>query len=175
MSSETRILGKNADVEYKEGEVASGATVYPGMVIEVTGETSGGAGAGTPTVQPVSTIEKTHENLRVALEPDTPPHANDADLPRQHEYDAGEHIQFAVVKPGGRVQNALLANGNDLATAAEANVSYDDALATNDDGSLKTATGSDDALCRARKAVDNSGGSGSEGPGDMARIDVEAI
>jgi hypothetical protein len=175
MSSETRILGKNSDeVVYREGEVASGATVYPGMVIEETGTTST-AGEDTPTVQPVGTIEKTHENLRVALTPSSPPHANDADIPRQHEYDAGEHIQYAIVPSGVRVQNALLANGNDLTTASEANVSYDDALATNDDGSLKNATSSDDALCRAREAVDNSGGSGTEGPGDMARIDVEAI
>lgn len=174
MSSETRILGKNAEYTVEEGEVASGATVYPGMVLEKTGTTTT-AGADTPTVQPVGTIEKTHESFRVALPPDTPPHANDADIPRQHEYDAGEHIEFAVVQPGGQVQNALLANGVDLTTASEATIAYDDALATNDDGALKNATGSDDALCRAREAVDNSGGSGSEGPGDMSRITVEVI
>lgn len=174
MSSDTRILGKNADYTTEEGEVASGATIYPGMVVELTGTTTT-AGADTPLVQPVGTIEKTHENLRVALTPDTPPHANDADIPRQHEYDAGEHVEFAVVKSGSRVQNALLANGADLATASEATAAFDDALATNDDGSLKTATGADDALCRARQAVDNSTGTGSDGPGDMARIVVEAI
>jgi len=173
--SETTILGKNCDVEYREGEVASGATVYPGMVLEETGTTSSGAGEPTPTVQPISTVEKADESFRVALTPAAPPHANDADIPRQHEYDAGEHIQYAVVEPGSEVQNALLANGNDLATASEANVSYDDVLAPNDDGAVKTATSTDAGFARAREAVDNSGGSGTEGPGDMARLRVEVI
>lgn len=174
MSSETRILGKNAEYVTLEGVVASGATIYPGMLVEETGTDGSGAGAPTPTVQPISTVEKAHETLRVALPPDTPPHADNTAIPRQHEYTAGEHVEYAIVY-AGRVQNALVANGNDLTTAAEATISYDDALASNDDGSLKTATGTDDAVCRARAAVDNSTGSGTEGPGDMKRIDVEAI
>lgn len=159
--------------EYEEAEVASGSTIYPGMVVEKTGENSDYE--ETPTVQPVSSIEKAHENFRVALTPESPPRGDDADIPRQHEYDAGEVIQIAVCQPGCQVQNALLANGNDLATASEANVSYDDALAANDDGALKNATGTDDALARAREAVDNSAGGGSEGPGDMSRINVEVV
>lgn len=159
--------------EVEEAEVAPGETIYPGMILEKTGENSDYE--ETPTVQRVSTIEKSHENFRIALTPDAPPRGDDADIPRQHEYEAGESIQVAVCQPGCKVQNALLANGADLATASEANVSYDDALASNDDGGLKNATGTDDALCRAREAVDNSAGAGSEGPGDMSRINVEVI
>ncbi|MFC6975812.1 hypothetical protein ACFQL1_15870 [Halomicroarcula sp. GCM10025709] len=166
--SETLILGKNAQYTCLEGEVASGATVFPGMLVEETGTTPT-TGEDTPTVQPVSTVEDAHSPVLVALTPDTPPHANDADIPRQHEYDAGEHIEYAQVY-AGEIQNLLVANGADLATASEANISYDDALATNDDGAVKNATGTDDGILRAREAVDNSGGSGSDGPGDMARI-----
>jgi hypothetical protein len=173
MTSETRVLGKNAQYNTLEGEVASGETIYPGMLVEETGTTSS-AGADTPTVKPVATVEKTNAVVLIALPPDTPPHANDSDLPRQHEYDAGEHIEYARVY-AGRVQGALLANGNDLATASEANISYDNPLAPNDDGSLKESTTGDATLARAREAVDNSGGSGSEGPGDMARIDMEVL
>lgn len=171
--SRTLILGKNAEYTYKEGEVASGNTVYPGMIVEETGTTSS-AGSDTPTVRPVNSIEKIGENFRVALTPDSPPHANDSDDPVQHEYDAGEHIQYATVY-AGRVQGALLANGNDLATASDANVSYDDALGTNDDGALQITTAAGTVLARAREAVDNSGGSASDGPGDMARIEVEVV
>lgn len=171
--SRTLILGKNAEYTYKEGEVASGETVYPGMVVEETGTTSS-AGSDTPTVRPVNSVEKIGENFRVALTPDAPPHANDSDDPVQHEYDAGEHIQYATVY-AGRVQGALLANGNDLSTASEANVSYDDLLGTNDDGALQITSAGGSGLARAREAVDNSSGSGSDGPGDMARIEVEVV
>lgn len=173
MTSRSTVLGKNAHYTTKEGEVASGETVYPGMVVEETGTTST-AGADTPTVRPVNSIEKIGENFRVALVPDTPPHANDTDDPVQHEYDAGEHVEYATVY-AGRVQGALLANGNDLASASDANVSYDNALGTNDDGALQITTAAGSVLARAREAVDNSGGSGSDGPGDMARIDVEVV
>jgi hypothetical protein len=174
MSSRSLILGKNAEYSTKEGEVATGATVYPGMIVEETGTVSGGAGADTPTVRPVNSVEKIGENFRVALVPDTPPHANDADDPVQHEYGAGEHIEYATVYVG-RVQGALLANGADLTTASDANISYDDALGTNDDGALQLTTAAGSVLARAREAVDNSAGSGSDGPGDMARIEVEVV
>lgn len=171
--SRTLILGKNAEYTYKEGQVASGSTIYPGMIVEETGTTPS-AGSDTPLVQPVSSIEKIGENFRVALTPDAPPHANDPDDPVQHEYDAGEHIQYATVY-AGRVQGALLANGADLATASDANIAYDDALGTNDDGSLQLTTAAGSVLARAREAVDNSSGSGTDGPGDMARIEVEVV
>jgi hypothetical protein len=173
MSSETRILGKNAEYTCLEGEVASGETVYPGMVIEETGTTAS-AGADTPTVRPVNSIEKIGESMRVALTPDTPPHANDADIPREHEYDAGEHVEYAVVY-AGQVQNALLADGGVLETATDADVSYDDALGTNDDGTLQITTAAGSILCRAREAVDNETGGGGEGGVDAARITVEVV
>jgi len=173
MTSRSRILGKNAQYICLEGEVASGETIYPGMVVEETGTTST-AGADTPTVRPVNTIEKSHEVFRVATVPDTPPHANDSDDPVQHEYDAGEHVEYAIVY-AGRVQGALVADGGVLGTSSEADISYDDALATNDDGTLKNATGTDDGIARAREAVNNSSGGGGEGGVDAARIDVEVL
>lgn len=169
--SDSLILGKNAEYVYKEGEVATGATVYPGMIVEETGTTSS-AGADTPTVQPVSSVEKIGENFRVALTPDAPPHANDTDVPIEHEYDAGEHIQYATVY-AGRVQNAILADGGVLASSSDANVSYDDALGTNDDGTLQITTAGGSVLGRARESVDNSTGGGGAGGVDGARIDVE--
>lgn len=172
--SDSLILGKNAEYVTKEGEVASGETVYPGMVVEETGTYSGGAGAGTPLVRPVNSVEKIGENFRVALTPDTPPHANDADLPIEHEYDAGEHVEYATVY-AGRVQNAILADGGVLGSASDANVSYDDLLATNDDGTLQITTAGGSGLARAREAVDNSTGGGGQGGVDGARIDVEVV
>lgn len=172
--SDTRILGKNAKYVTLEGKVASGKTIYPGMIIEETGTYTGGAGAPTPLVQPVSTQDKVGENFRVALPPDTPPHNDDADLPRQHEYTEDEHIEYAVVY-AGRVQNALLANGSDTDATSDANIDYDERLGTFSDGSLQLTSTAGATLARAREDVDNSGGSGTEGVGDMARIDVEVV
>lgn len=170
--SDTLILGKNAKYVTKEGEVASGATVYPGMVVEETGVYSGGAGAETPLVQPVSSVEKLGENFRVALTPDTPPHANDADTVIEHEYDAGEHVEYATVY-AGRVQNALIADGGVLSSSSDADVAYDDALGTNDDGTLQITSAGGSVLARARESVDNSTGGGGSAGVDAARIDVE--
>lgn len=173
--SETTILGKDADYATKEGQVATGATVYPGMIVEETGTVTGGAGAATPTVQPASSVEKIGESFRVALVPDTPPHANDADVPIEHEYDAGEHVEYAVVRAGSRVQNALLADGTALTTAADATIAFDDALGTNDDGTLQLTTAAGSVLARAREPVDNSGGTGGQGGVSAKRIDVEVV
>jgi hypothetical protein len=172
--SETKILGSNAEYNHKEGEVGSGETIYPGMLVEETGTISGGAGEPTPTVQRIDTVEQAESVVLVALTPDTPPHANDADIPRQHEYDAGEHIEYAKVY-SGEVQNLLLANGGDLGSASDADISYDAPLAPNDDGAVLQSGTNDATLFRSREVVDNSGGSGSEGPGDMARIRAEVL
>jgi len=171
--SDSLVLGKNAEYVTKEGEVASGETVYPGMIVEETGTTTS-AGADTPTVRPVNSIEKIGENFRVALTPDTPPHANDADVPIEHEYDAGEHVEYATVY-AGRVQNAILADGGVLGASSDANVSYDALLGTNDDGTLQITTAAGSGLARAREAVDNSSGGGGQGNVDGARIDVEVV
>jgi hypothetical protein len=171
--SQSKILGKNAEYVHLEGVVASGATIYPGMIVEETGTTTS-AGADTPTVQPVDSIEKIGESFRVACVPDTPPHANDADVPIEHEYDAGEHVEYAVVY-AGRVQNAILADGGVLGSSSDADISYDDALGTNDDGTLQLTTAAGSVLARAREAVDNSTGGGGAGGVDGARIDVEVV
>lgn len=170
--SDVEIIG-NGEYEYEEGVVASGATVYPGMIVEVTGENSDYE--ETPQVQPVSSVEKIGENFRVALTPDTPPKGNDTDIPRNHEYTAGESIQYAVVQDGAIVQNALVADGTGLATASDATIAYDDALGTNDDGSLQLTTAAGSILCRAREAVDNSTGNGSEATGSLKRINIEVV
>jgi len=46
---------------------------------------------------------------------------------------------------------------------------------TNDDGAVLQSGTVDATLFRSREAVDNSTGSGSEGPGDMARIRAEVL
>lgn len=174
MSSNAQILGKDTDEKKKEGEVASGNTIYPGMVVEETGTTST-AGADTPTVRPINNVEKLNEDFQVALVPRTPPHANDTDIPIEHEYDAGEHIEYAVVDEGARVQNALIADGGVLSSSGDANISYDDALASNDDGALKKSSTAGSIMARAREAVDNSGGSGDQGGISAKRIDLEVV
>lgn len=174
MTSRSRVLGKNAEYYIVEGEVASGETIYPGMLVETTGTVST-AGADTPTFQVVDTIEQVNSMPYFATVPDTPPHANDSDDPVQHEYDAGEHIEVARVY-AGEVQGALLANGNDLSSSSEANVSYDNVIASNDDGAIKQSSSAADAtFARAREAVDNQSGGGSDGPGDMKRIRIEVL
>ena len=168
--SRTEIIG-NGEYEYKEGQVASGKTVYPGMVLEETGKTSG----GESIVQPVSSVEKIGESFRVALTPESPPKGDDTDLPRNHEYEAGENVQFAVCQPGTVVQNALVADGTGITTAADATVTYDNALGANSDGSLQKTTAAGSVLCRAREAVDNSTGNGTEATGSLKRITIEVV
>lgn len=170
--SDVKILG-SGDYHYTEAEVASGQTIYPGMVVEVTGYKSDYV--ETPLVQPVSSVEKIGENFRVATEPDTPPRGADADLPRNHEYGAGENVEIAVCYPGAIVQNALVADGTTLTTAADATVGVDDALGSNDDGSLQVTTAAGSVLCRARESVDNSTGNGTEATGTLKRINIEVV
>jgi hypothetical protein len=86
-------------------------------------------------------------------------------------YDAGNHIEFRVYRPGDLVENALLAAGGDLATASEATVTVGDPLAFNDDGSLKLATVAGAEEAQAREDVDNSGAAA----GERARISVEVL
>lgn len=173
--SDVKILG-SADSElysYQEGVVAAGETIYPGMIVEKAGENSDYE--ETPEFQPVSSVEKIGENFMVALEPDTPPHSNATGDPIQHAYSAGESVQVAVCQPGCAVQNALLADGGVLTTASDATVAYDDALGSNDDGTLQKTTAGGSVLCRAREAVDNSTGGGGAGGVDAARINVEVV
>jgi hypothetical protein len=173
--SDAKILAAsdNSLFTYEEAEVASGSTIYPGMAVEKTGENSDHE--ETPTVQPVSSADKVGENFIIALTPRAPPRGADSDIPIEHEYDAGESVQIAVCQPGCEVQNALLADGTGLATSAEANVSYDDRLGSSSDGSLKNTSTAGATLCRAREAVDNSGGGGDQGGISAERLNVEVV
>lgn len=173
--SRTLIFGRDHgdDVPYKEGEVASGATIYPGMILEVSGTNSD----GEPLVQPVSTVDKLGAPVRIALTPESPPKTSsaDSDIPRQHEYSAGEHIQYQVARPGDVIQNALLADGGVLGTASNADVSIGDSLGTNDDGTVKITSTGGAVFGEALEAVDNSAGGGGEGGVDAARLEFEVV
>jgi hypothetical protein len=159
-----RIIGKayGSDTAYKEGEVASGNTIYPGMLLEVTGDN----GDGDPTLAPVSTVDA-EVPFRVALVPESPPKGNDSDDPIEHEYSAGENVQYYVARAGDEIQNALLGNGENVSGLPQA-------LGANSDGSLATTTTNGATLARALEDIDNSGGS-DQGGISAARIDVEVV
>lgn len=175
--SDTKILGETDSslYEYEEAEVATGTTIYPGMVLEKNGENSDYE--ETPTVQPVQTADEIGRNFIVALEPDAPPRGADSDIPREHEYDAGESIQIAVCQPGCEVQNALLCAATNNSSAGDSKVdSYDDPLTTNNDGGLAQHSKAGAIMARAREAsVDNSGNAGTEGGIQGLRINVEVV
>jgi len=160
--SNAKVIGKayGDDTAYKEGEVASGATVYPGMLLEITGSNSD----GDPTLQPVSTVDA-EVPFRVALPPESPPKGADSDVPIEHEYSAGENCQYYVARSGDQIQNALLANGEDTGSLPQA-------LGTSDDGSLATTTTNGATLAWTLEDLDNSGGS-DQGGISAARINVE--
>jgi len=152
---------------YLEGEVASGETITPGMVVEQTGLNSN----DEPLVAPVDTVDKLGAEVLVALVPSAPPKTTDSDEPINHEYDAGENIQLRVFRSGDTVQNLVLAAGGDLASASDANVSPGDVLGTNDDGSVKATSTAGAAIATVDDDVDNSGASG----GDTARVNARVI
>lgn len=159
------------DKPYKEGEVDSGNTIYPGMLLEVTGTNSD----DEPLLAPKSTNDDGDATVRMALTPGSPPRHNDSDNPREHEYDAGENVEYMVLRPGDEVQNGLLADGTALAASADANVSIGDKLVTYSDGSVRTGGTAGNAIAEAVEAVDNSGGGGSEGGISAKRIAFEVI
>jgi hypothetical protein len=173
--SRTLVTGRDYgdDVPYKEGEVASGATIYPGMLLEVTGENSD----GEPLLQPKSTDDDGDAAVRVALTPESPPKtaSADSDVPREHEYDAGESVQYQVFRPGDEIQNGLLADGTALTTASNATVAIGDKLVTYSDGSVRTGGTAGNAIAEATEAVDNSGGGGTEGGISAKRVAFEVI
>jgi hypothetical protein len=173
--SRTLVVGRDYgdDVPYKEGEVASGATIYPGMFLEVTGENSD----GEPLLQPKSTDDDGDAAVRVALTPESPPKTTsaDSDVPREHEYNAGENVQYQVLRPGDEVQNGLLADGTSTPATSDADVSIGDKLVCFSDGSVRAGGTGGNAIAEATEAVDNSGGSGTEGGISAARISFEVI
>lgn len=159
--SNTKVMGTGPETyEYKEGEVASGATVYPGMALEYTGTNAD----GDPLVQPVDAADYDGP-LRIALTPESPPKGADSDVPVEHEYSAGESVQFAIPYPGAVIQNALLANGTDTGAMPTQ-------LGTSDDGSLTTTSTAGAVLANALEDVNNGGGS-DQGGISAARIRVE--
>lgn len=173
--SDSKILSETDSslYEYEEAEVASGKTIYPGMVVEKTGENSDYE--ETPTVQPVATADKLGENFMIALTPRAPPRGSDSDKPIEHEYDAGESVQIAICQPGCDVQNAILAAGNNLTGGGSADLSYDDPIVTNDDGGVKSQSTAGAIFARAREAVDNSGAGSDQGGISGARLNLEVV
>lgn len=154
------------DAPYDEGVVATGATVTPGMGIEVSGVNND----GDFIVQPVSTTGKTGAQARFAREQRLPPRSEEGPVLEQ-PYEAGEGLEFRVYRRGDVVENALLAAGGDLATAAQATVTAGDALAFYSDGSLKISGTAGAEVAIARESVDNSGAAA----GSHARLSVEVL
>jgi hypothetical protein len=152
---------------YLEGVVASGETITPGAVCEVTGLNSD----DVVEVAPVDEVDKTDPQVLIAQEPDAPPRTTDADTPINHEYDAGEAIQLRVYRSGDTIQNLLLAAGSDLASASDANISPGDTLGTNDDGAVKATTTAAAGFAVAEDDVDNSGA----GAGETGRVYARVI
>lgn len=159
--SNTKVIG-HGEYEYKEGEVASGNTVYPGMLLEYTGTNSD----GDPTVKPVDSADYDGP-VRVALTPESPPKGADADVPIEHEYSAGQNVQYAICYPGTVIQNALLANTTDTGAMPSQ-------LGSSTDGSFTTTSTTGATLAVALEDVDNSGGS-DQGGISAARIRVEVV
>lgn len=161
-----QVVGKAyEDVTHKEYEAA--AAITPGMGLEYAGAGSN----GEPTAQPVSSIEPVDIEVMFAKVQANPPRDESGSVLDQ-AYASGDYpVETHVAQAGDEIENALLASGNDLATASEANISDGDLLAFNDDGSLKEATTAGAAVARALEAVDNSSASS----GSRARIAIEVL
>lgn len=163
----TKIAGKvYGEPKYKEAEAGSDLT--PGMVLVQTGENSD----GVPVYDAVSTVDKLGPGAQFAKVPRTPPVADGtATNPIDQTISSGTLVEVQMFDKHEVVQNALLAAGSDLTTAANATVTPGDRLGTNDDGSLKLTTTGGAALGVAREAVDNSGAAA----GEHARVIVEVL
>lgn len=170
MPSITDVVGRSyGEAVYLEGE-ADGA-ITPGELVERTGTNS----SGEPTFGAVSSEDKLGPAVMVACVPSTPPQRDGSDTdPIDQEIADGNLVEVRVVRPGETIQNALLANGNDL-TAGSANVSVGDPVTTAADGSVKSEGVAGAIFARFTEAVDNSTGQGSAPPGDRARVDIEVI
>lgn len=163
----TDIAGRTyGEPRYKEGEAGSDLT--PGEILVQTGTNAD----GVPIYDAVSTVDQLGPQAQFAMVPSTPPQQDTSDTdPIDQTISSGRLVEVRVFTAGERVQNALLAAGADLTTAANANVSPGDRLGTNDDGSLKATTTAGAALAVAREANDNSGAAA----GNRARLTVEVL
>lgn len=163
----TKIAGRvYGEPKYKEAEAGSDLT--PGEILVQTGTNSN----GDPVYGAVSTVDKLGPGAQFARVPRTPPVSDGTSTdPVDQTISAGTMVEIQVFDSGEVVQNALLAAGGDLTTAANATVTPGDRLGTNDDGSLKLTTTGGAALAVAREAVDNSGAAA----GERARLNVEVL
>jgi len=155
------IAGRNRPSEVKDDRyvLAAGATVTPGMLLEVAGETAG----GTMEVQPHSTVAGLADRAIVAAERSHPPRGDQTrTLRKDQDYtDAGEFVEVLVFREGDSTDNALLADGESVASG--------DPLVSDGGGGLQAAAGdgTEDAavVANADETVDNTSG-------EYARIEV---
>lgn len=166
----TKVEGQFYNAAYKEGQASE--TLTPGQFVERTGVDTDGYN-DEPIYSAISAVDPVDPETVVVLEPSVPPvESTDGTDPVDHEYDVtDQNVQLAVVNSGDEIQNALLASGTDLTTAANATVTVGDTLGFNDDGTLKVTTTAGAGVFVATEAVDNSGAAA----GEWARISVEAI
>lgn len=151
---------------YKEGEAGSDLT--PGELLVQTGTNA----QGEPIYDAVSSVEQLGPQAQFAQVPSTPPQRDGTDTdPVDQIIASGTLVEVRVFRPGDTVKGALLASGNDLTAAADADVSPGDRLGSNDDGALKATTTAGAAVAVAREAVDNSGAAA----GERARLTVEVL
>jgi len=159
------IQGKQyEDIATKEAQ--ADGQVEPGRLLDVTG-------ADPTTVGEYDADQPTGATFRIAMEPQIPKDASTD--PIDETYSDGDHCHYRVGRAGDTFDNARLAAGGDLGTAADANISVGDKLAiTNENGEtgvLKSASTAGAEVAIALEAVDNSGASA----GDVARIHVEVL
>lgn len=148
------VAGRNHDSIVKDDRyvLASGATVTPGMVLEVTGTTD----QGYLQVQPHSTAAGPVTRGAVAEVRAHPPRGDQTrTLRKDQDYtDAGEMVEAVHFRPGDTSDNLLLATGNDVAPG--------DPLVSDGAGGLQAATGdgTDETgyLAEADEAINNTSG-----------------
>ena len=117
MSTDRRsktIAGRNRPSEIKDDRyvLAAGATVTPGMLLEVVGETAD----GTMEVQPHSGAGEPVGRIIVAAERGHPPRGDQSrTLRKNQDYtDAGEFVEVLVFRKGDSSDNLLLADGESV-------------------------------------------------------------
>lgn len=158
-------MGGQPDYEDFDAVVATGATVTPGMLVEVTNL----ADDGTLTVQPHSTDG---EMPSVPLFVDVLPYSGDTTTDAAPVADTesdGDYVKVIGAKRYNRV-NALLAAGADLAAGSDANISQYEDLASAGDGTLRsTETTAGSTFAHSREANDNSAAAA----GETVRLIVE--
>ena len=155
------IAGRNHPSVLKDDRyvLAAGATVTPGMLLEVSGETSDGA----LEVQPHSTAARNPGRLLFAEVRAHPPRGDQSRTSRKDlDYgQEGEMVEAVHFRPGDGTDNALLADGE--------SVTPGDSLVSDGAGGLQAAAGDGTEegayVCEADETLNNTSG-------DYARIEV---